>query len=162
MTGKHTKNLIQLFGMVGKQTTELQKSDEDDGQRGSQENRCVNCGGDHPATERNCPERRRFQMIAREKDYAGIEGGTIIKKRKQLKKRETVPSKPTTNETGGDGINPSPPGHNENAREGKRNPNSSMSLENLLNHGAREREDQMEVVVEEDTEERTPGNVPTI
>lgn len=42
--------------------------------------RCVNCGGKHPMTKRNCLKRRWAQKVAREKDGTSIEEGVPMKK----------------------------------------------------------------------------------
>lgn len=141
---------------------EGEEGEGSDGQRNRGGNRCVNCGGDHPATERNCPERRRSQMIARERDHAIIEGGATIKKRKPLRRKENGPNATGANRAEGNAKSQTTTSLNQRPGDEKRNANSSMSLENLLNHGAGEEEEQMEIVTDEETERRNPGNVPTI
>ncbi|KAG6898040.1 hypothetical protein C0993_007127 [Termitomyces sp. T159_Od127] len=52
--------------------------------------KCANCGGDHPAMERNCPERKRYQMLTREKDNGTVVGGVQVRKKRGVKKLATT------------------------------------------------------------------------
>lgn len=150
------------------------EEDENSSQKKKQEKRCVNCGGDHTATERSCPERRRFQMIAREKDRMDVGGGTLRKKRIIKKKvveievtkdtggpgDENAPTNERTeaNKGGKDGNAGQPTSNNNKTADTGRNTNR-LALENLLNNHDSERWDEMEVEGIEDTRGHTAGNV---
>lgn len=70
-------------------TAEVMGEDVNEEYREEGGTRCVNCKGNHPATDRNCPKRRRAQMIARERDGTGMEGGIPLCKRKTIRRKTT-------------------------------------------------------------------------
>ncbi|KAH0580049.1 hypothetical protein H2248_002863 [Termitomyces sp. 'cryptogamus'] len=128
--------------------------------------KCVNCGGDHPATDRACPERKRYQMIAREKEGGNAEGGITLKKRKEYKKRQAEKERrgEEVAETDKEKMKKD---NEKNTNTRKTTENSTrrpthkhMSLENLLNQ--REREDWNEMMMEGQETTEISGNVPTL
>lgn len=140
--------------------------------------KCANCGGDHPAMERKCPERKRYQMLARERENGGAAGRAVTRRRKGGKMRVEEPSakagtyvgnnkgeQQTGNQTAETGAKPTDAqDKGEKAKAGPaKNANRFMSLENLLNEEgeglASWADDEMEG--QEETDRPTNGNVPS-
>ena len=115
---------------------EFQRMLEDMGSVHQAEDRrmkCANCGGDHPAMERGCPERRRYQMLAREKEDGGSVGGVATGRRKGGKTRvEELGKRAETNKEGQKTSNVQDKNGNTKASTTKK-ANRFMSLKNLLN-----------------------------
>ncbi|KAG6899367.1 hypothetical protein C0993_010897 [Termitomyces sp. T159_Od127] len=98
--------------------------------------KCANCREDHPATERTCLERKRYQMIGREKDTGEAEGGITMRKKKGSRKKAEEQEK-----TGESGTEKGKESANKNNRMNGKTTNTTrnmttnwfMALENLLN-----------------------------
>ncbi|KAG6875816.1 hypothetical protein C0992_002190 [Termitomyces sp. T32_za158] len=156
---------------------------EEEGNDGQQRDRegakCANCGGNHPATERSCPERKRHQMIAREKERGEAEGGVMVRKRKGTKKmlggqgaereggNDKNKQQPDTTQTR---KNTTQVGRADTAKEASseamtmtnRNTNKFMALENLLNQQDNERWEESAMEGQEHTGNETHGNVTSL
>ncbi|KAG6887077.1 hypothetical protein C0992_000907 [Termitomyces sp. T32_za158] len=135
------------------ETQRMQEGEEGDGQEEMNTNKCANCGGDHPATERSCLERKRYQMIVREKEGGAIEGGATVRKRKGRRgregrqemegdgKRKEVRQQNDETTRGGTPTTGMAAGARSASQSGntgtERGANRFMALENLLNEEGR-------------------------
>ncbi|KAG5333548.1 hypothetical protein C0989_005471 [Termitomyces sp. Mn162] len=135
--------------------------------------KCANCGGEHPATERNCPERKRYQMLTREKDEDAMEGGRPVRKRKGAKKTNTGRaigaegwSEP---QNGGGRTTPGPVNANnadkdtrERQAETTNTTNKYMALENLLNQQEEDFWAEMDIEMSGGVTTNASGNVQSL